>query len=203
MTKRQNVTKTLLVAVVLLTLISACFLGSTLARYTTTGGGTAEVEVAKWSIKESTLGTATDTTINFGKLSPAYETANSGSNSISALVLTVTNESDVDALLTVSADAAATLVGIEEIATDKQDDATACFSIKLYTDASCTTELPTEGVTLAAKTESATASQSIWAKITWTTSSDALDTEIGENVSAVTWKISWTAVQSSQLPSGK
>ena len=38
---------------VVLTLLSCCFLGSTFARYTSGGTGTATVQVAKWDVKNT------------------------------------------------------------------------------------------------------------------------------------------------------
>ena len=53
MTKRKNVVSKMLLLVLILTLISCCFLGSTFARYTSSGeGGGARVrcQVAKWDV---------------------------------------------------------------------------------------------------------------------------------------------------------
>lgn len=49
MTKRKSVVSKMLLLVVILTLVSCCFLGSTFARYTSTGSGTGTVNVANWS----------------------------------------------------------------------------------------------------------------------------------------------------------
>ena len=50
MTKRKSVVSKILLLVVLLTLVSCCFLGSTFARYTSSGSGTGTLQVAKWDV---------------------------------------------------------------------------------------------------------------------------------------------------------
>ena len=49
MTKRKNVVSKMLLLVLILTLISCCFLGSTFARYTSSGNGSGTLNVAKWA----------------------------------------------------------------------------------------------------------------------------------------------------------
>ena len=50
MTQRKSIGAKLFIALIALTLISCCFLGSTFARYTSGGKGSASTGVAKWSI---------------------------------------------------------------------------------------------------------------------------------------------------------
>lgn len=86
----------------LLTLISGCFLGSTFARYVSKGEGDLSGEVAKWSITEtSTDGTGT-AAVDLGDFSPNMNKYNNAvrTRSLSDVGLfKITNEGDVDAFL--------------------------------------------------------------------------------------------------------
>ena len=115
MTKKKTIFTRLFVALVALTLISCCFLGSTFARYTTGGNGKASVDIAKWDINfiGNKLATSDGTTeVAFGTLSPnknGYE-ATSGADSVNelgapVLVATIENAGEVDALVTLTAGA--------------------------------------------------------------------------------------------------
>ena len=75
MTKRKSIVSKILLAIVALTLISCCFLGSTFARYVSGGKGAASVSVADWAIDFGVEGTEVSdvTTVSFGDLSPAKE----------------------------------------------------------------------------------------------------------------------------------
>lgn len=114
MTKKR-VTTTLFIALVVLTLISCCFLGSTFARYVSGGNGSASVDVAKWEI---TGANGTDSIeIDWDqKLSPAMAKYNGSSDAaptdrVALLaekdVATLANNGDVDATITI------TISGIE------------------------------------------------------------------------------------------
>lgn len=214
--KKRILTRVLIV-IAALTLLSCCFLGSTFARYVTEADGTAQVGVAKWDIGVETAG-STNVKVNSNKLSPDMAEYNSGSTrshtSDKFLVAIVTNNSDVKATITVSADDTATCVLVadhpstEEGFEDKSTEAAACFSIKFYKsdtdDATDATEkLVSE--TLDAKTDSATDAIYIFAEVTWTSqdtsgNGDALDTWIGQYVTSVSWALTYTAVQASEVP---
>lgn len=103
MTKKKNIFVKLFVALVALTLISCCFLGSTFARYTSGGKGSADVDVAKWSITDDI---ADETTVSVGTFSPnmnGYGEGATVSNSTQPkAVMTLTNAGDVDAFVTFS-----------------------------------------------------------------------------------------------------
>ena len=214
--KKRILTRVLIV-IAALTLLSCCFLGSTFARYVTNETGTAQVGVAKWDIDVETAG-STNVDVNLNKLSPDMEEYNSGSTrshtSDKFLVAIVTNKSDVKATITVSAGDTATCnvmadhPSTEEGFEDKRTEAAACFSIKFYTsdtnDAEkATKELASE--TLDAKTDSATDVIYIFAEVTWTSqdateNGDTLDTWIGQYVTSVSWALTYTATQNSELP---
>ena len=72
MTKRKNVVSKMLLLVLILTLISCCFLGSTFARYTSSGNGSATLNVAKWAIDIKGGAIEGGMSVNFAeKLSPS------------------------------------------------------------------------------------------------------------------------------------
>lgn len=123
MKQKTRIASKLFAALVVLTLISCCFLGTTMARYTSAGTGKAAVQVAKWNIAlngTDTMDDETEITSAFNKLSPnmdAYNTAdmdysveNPRTNVIGdvdkgnapMLVATLENRGDVDAKITVS-----------------------------------------------------------------------------------------------------
>lgn len=213
--KKRILTRVLIV-IAALTLLSCCFLGSTFARYVTEADGTAQVGVAKWDIGVETAGSI-NVEVNSNKLSPDMAEYNSGSTrshtSDKFLVAIVTNNSDVKATITVSADDTATCTVMEGAEDqvgyeDKRAEAAACFSIKFYKSDTNDATDATEGLvseTLDAKTDSATDAIYIFAEVTWTSqdtsgNGDALDTWIGQYVTSVSWALTYTATQNSELP---
>lgn len=221
MTKKKRVVSKLTLLVVLLTLISCCFLGSTFARYTTSGTGSAKVEVAEWNLSITGDGVG-ETEMSFDKLSPAQEAyADTVRKHPTGkkLVATITNSGDVDALVTVTAGALA--VKDEPAPNYSGDDATAAgvksaadvlavFSIALYTGTDGVQDPETGSYTPIRGDLKLAAGGSlyIYAEITWTSdvgdktgeAADKRDTWIGENVTAIGCTLSYTAVQNSELP---
>ena len=90
----------------LLTLISGCFLGSTFARYVSKGEGDLSAGVAEWKITETPSSTEAVGAIDLGKFSPnmaAYTENQTRTRSLKGVTLfTVKNEGDVDANLYLS-----------------------------------------------------------------------------------------------------
>ena len=219
MTNKKNIAAKLVLALFILTLISCCLLGSTFARYASGGSGTASIGVAEWDVA---ITPETSFEVETNKISPSmdvYDGTARTHESDGFAVATIINTGDVDAKVTVT-------VG-EEISFTMQDSCefgsgifvdgesytgTAAteeqvedlFTIKLYTDADCTTELSEKTNTVAAESGSLT----IYAQITWTSDdtgtnaayADALDTWVGENVTSLSFTLSYTAVQASTLP---
>lgn len=219
--KKRILTRVLIV-IAALTLLSCCFLGSTFAKYVTNVDGTAQVNVAKWDIGVETAG-SDSVDVNTNKLSPDDTEYNSETHgdtprshtSQKFLVAIVTNSSDVKATITVSASTSADCDVIVKPATgaDNYDnftktEAVKCFSIKFYTSDTNNATNATEVLgskTLDAKTDSATDAIYIFAEVTWTSqdtsgNGDALDTWIGQYVTSVSWKLTYTATQASELP---
>lgn len=143
-TKKMRIFSKLFAALVVLTLISCCFMGTTFARYTSTGTGTATVGVAKWDVDITAEGKLVEgtTTLSFDKLSPSDAESNGTANrqkySELMVAATITNKSEVDAEVTISAGAiqlsGATMAednSTEAAPTKKQ--VASLFTLKLYT----------------------------------------------------------------------
>ena len=217
MTKKRGIFSKLFFSVVMLTLISCCFLGSTFARYTSGGSGTATIQVAKWDVKN-----VTDTTAaTFSKLSPskeAYVGTPRTHSTGKVLVATIDNNGDVDALVTftfgtetLTCGAAYGTQGVAKDGIPTQDEVKAVFDIKLWygkeegeTNA---TNAMTSGVT-EVNVPATNGMIYVYAEVIWTsdiggikgTTADKRDTWIGQYVESVTYTISYTAVQNTELP---
>lgn len=110
MVKKKRIVSKLILALVVLTAISCCFLGSTFARYTSSSTGKATVTVAEWNVSFGTLGTAEAIFDEDVSLSPAKEAWTSGTttaqnkrtHSTDTAKVVITNSGDVDAFVTVT-----------------------------------------------------------------------------------------------------
>lgn len=219
MTKRKSVVSKLLLLVALMTIVSCCFLGSTFARYISTGTGTATIQVAKWAINVGDTGSGA---AKFDKLSPSmdpYEGTVRANPSGKILVASMSNGGDVDALVkftvgkvNVASDAA---YGTQGVATDgipTEAEVKEVFSVKFYyatknDAAAATTEIPAGGVTLNAADGERTAIY-IFAEATWTSDTETItgddadlrDTYIGKYVTNVVFSYTWEAAQATELP---
>lgn len=199
MTKRKGIVSKLFVAVVALTLISCCFLGSTFARYTSKGNGSATTNVALWDIDfgAGEDNGAADVTFD-DKLSPAAGEYKGGSDKRKnptgkVLVATITNNGDVDASVTVEAgaltvtllsgkqyDTVGTGFGYAEDALTGTDASQAqvegLFSIKLYQDDTNVwadgDEITEDAIPVAAKSGDSATTVYIFAEVTWTSHDD-------------------------------
>lgn len=89
----------------LLTLISGCFLGSTFARYVSKGEGDLSAGVAKWDVSNTLEGNG-DATVSIDKFSPMQDiftsTATPRKNTVDVTLLTITNDGDLDAYVKVT-----------------------------------------------------------------------------------------------------
>lgn len=223
MTKKKSIFSKLFVALVALTLISCCFLGSTFARYTSSGTGSASVDVAKWAISETTMSGTSPLT--FATLSPSaddYNGRTARTNSTAkVLIATIKNNGDVNAKVTIEA-AKLTYDGYASLSADQgitdanytqdrvapsQAQFDAIFSIALTYGTSG--DSAQDNTTVSGEIELQTnGTLYVYAVITWTSldvdynegCADAIDTYFGENVETLTSALTWTAVQSSELP---
>lgn len=223
MTQKRKLVSKLFVAVVVLTLVSCCFLASTFARYTSGGSGTGTVNVATWKITGKGTGEAGEINATFGQLSPskdAYENTPRKHSTAPVLVATITYDIDVNGILTLT-------VGEETITKTAADadwgpygeeEIKGLFDIQLYLSkatASSIADLTGKAVASNAAT-AVTAGKGtyyVYAVVTWTsdvgeitgpdydgTDADARDTWVGANVTSVGYELSYTFVQDSELP---
>lgn len=136
MTKRKSIVSKVLLAIVALTLISCCFLGSTFARYTSGGTGSAGTSVALWNVA---LEPKENVTTTFKDLSPSMKDYTQASNADVTLtstpiaIATITNSGDVGAKVTVT-------VGAQTVAYSKSDFATSKADANITENSDLVTE---------------------------------------------------------------
>ena len=228
MTQRKSIGAKLFIALIALTLISCCFLGSTFARYTSGGNGSASTGVAAWNINGPG---ADEITVTFDEgLSPSMSSfensagADVSNSTAPKLIATITNKGDVAATITISVEnlvltyqGGGSFDSIDNPSSLTEDKVKGLFDIALYygSSASWTDDYLSNGISSGAaigKALGAEESISIYAVVTWTTrysdsgndgvDMDELDTFAGENVATVSWDVSYTAVQASEIPAG-
>lgn len=223
MTRRKSVVSKMLLLLIVLTLVSCCYLGGTFARYTSKGEGAATITVAKWDIQDSKNGSIN---VSFDKLSPAvgeYNNSTPRQNSTGKIeVATLKNGGDVGALVTVTF--GGETIKLNDGIVSYGDDSTAAqpseekvkevFEIKLWYGTTAGVENATNEVTIeeggSAWTQELAAGDiiCIYAEVIWTSDvgsyteeqADLRDTWIGQNVKSVGCTISYTAVQNTQNP---
>ena len=233
MEKKTNRKKLVIgLAVALAVAALLCVSGITLARYVSSAGGTANTEVAKWSVS---FGSNETVTISFGNLSPSMEeySADGGvrsNESEKKLALTVTNNGEVDAAVSISAGTVSVIepgspdygkTGYTESSTadnPTQEQVTGLFSFDLYYDAddiACTEPAnAVDKLTLSGEATSvvvaAGSTLNLYAVVTWTSAdtelkknADALDTWVGENIESVGLSLTLSAAQASEADGGE
>lgn len=211
MTQKRKLVSKLFVAVVVLTLVSCCFLASTFARYTSGGNGTGTVEVATWAISGPGAGGINAT---FDKLSPskdAYDNTPRTHSTAPMLVATIKNTGDVDALVTLTTGASTITAPAGGWEPYSKSEIEGLFTIALYTSTTNGAADSVEGLTaytVAINVPATSGTLYVYAVVTWSsdvggktgTDADARDTWVGENVTGVSFDISYTAVQNSERP---
>ena len=216
MTQKRKLVSKLFVAVVVLTLVSCCFLASTFARYTSGGSGTGTVNVATWKITGKGTGDAGEINATFNKLSPskaAYDNTPRTHSTAPVLVATISNTGDVDALVTLTTGASTITEpdGGWEGKPYTKDAIEGLFTIALYTSTTDGAADSVAGLTAydeALNVPATNGTLYVYAVVTWTSDDDTVkgepadtrDTWVGENVTGVSFDISYTAVQNSELP---
>ena len=192
MTQKRKLVSKLFVAVVVLTLVSCCFLASTFARYTSGGSGTGTVNVATWKVTGEGAG---QINAQFKQLSPskaAYDNTPRKHSTAPVLVATITYDIDVNGILTLT-------VGEETITKTADGAAVSVDGLTAYTKA---INVPATSGTYY-----------VYAVVTWTSdddtsddnpvtgeAADARDTWVGANVTSVGYELSYTFVQDSEAP---
>lgn len=204
--KKRILTK-ILIVIAALTLLSCCFLGSTFAKYVTSANGSGTVAIANWDVSITNTGNGTYT---FDQLSPDKDGTDTGTHSTGWVqVATITNSGEVDATVTVTGSGVVTTAMVtlndkcnETVkATDQYRDYYSdtslgnTFKIEFASDAEGT---PLTDTTFTLEAE--TGSESIYARVTWTTTSDVMDTWYGTYLESITVTIGYTAVQAEEFP---
>lgn len=213
MTQKRKLVSKLFVAVVVLTLVSCCFLASTFARYTSGGSGTGTVEVATWKVTGEGAG---QINAQFKQLSPSmdeYVDTPRTHSTAPVLVATITYEIDVNGILTLTVGEETITKTAENWGTYDEEQIKGLFDIQLYlSNATASNVESLAGKEVASDAETAVTAGSgtyyVYAVVTWTsdvggktgTDADARDTWVGANVTSVGYELSYTFVQNSELP---
>ena len=221
MTKKKSIFSKLFVALVALTLISCCFLGSTFARYTSSGTGKANADVANWKITIEGEGVGSED-VSVGQLKPAagaYVDTPRKNQMAAVNVAAITNAGEVNAIVTftlgnmvvygLNADGVtASDTKVSDWGIYSESAVKDLFQVDLYytTTAEFTDQQAiASGTSIDAALETGS-SYYIWVQVTWNTddsnsatddgrAADALDTWVGQNVGALGWDLTYTAVQ--------
>lgn len=213
MEKKRKLSTKIAALLLLLTVISCCFLGSTFAKYTSSTTGTATTGVALWKITGvSENGTKQEFDFSVSKISPDHD-GDTNEATLTATHYTIQNLSEVDANVTVAvgtnweytfiADSGKSAIGdIEYKASTPLTDEimNQVFTVTL----SCTNTGSggtnvTSGIVLKPNDQI-----TLELKVTWKTQGtdgDAIDTAIGMYVESITKSLTITATQASTVNS--
>lgn len=232
MTKRKGIVSKVVLVLVVLTLISGCFVGTTLARYASQGSGSATTSVANWRVSITGAAVSDSASMAFSDLSPSDEEWSSDAtrkhSTDKKLVATIVNAGEVDATVTVSVDTTEANVKVYGLGSDSNDASTtevsfggeyskatvlSLFTVSLYYGTTEGASNATNTITSGTALRDALAPEHtyyIYAEVTWTTADsgddgtagDALDTWVGNNVGSIVYNLSYTAVQASEVPAG-
>ena len=211
MTQKRKLVSKLFVAVVVLTLVSCCFLASTFARYTSGGSGTGTVNVATWKVTGKGEG---QINAQFNQLSPskaAYVDTPRTHSTTPVLVATIKNTGDVDALVTLTTGASTITAPEGGWGEYSESEIEGLFTIALYTSTTNSAAASVVGLTAYTDEINVPATSGtlyVYAVVTWSSDYDTVkgeaadkrDTWVGENVTGVSFDISYTAVQNSEAP---
>ena len=215
MTQKRKLVSKLFVAVVVLTLVSCCFLASTFARYTSGGSGTGTVEVATWKVTGEGAGQINAQFKQLSTSKDAYDNTPRKHSTAPVLVATITYEIDVNGILTLTAseETITKTAADSDWGTYDENQIKGLFDIQLYlSDAKASNVESLAGKEVASDAETPVTAGSgtyyVYAVVTWTSddktvkgeAADTRDTWVGANVTSVGYKLSYTFVQDSQLP---
>lgn len=215
MEKKKRIVSKLVLALVLVAVVSMCFVGVTLARYVSGTNGSSTANVAKWDVS---FGDEETISVTFGAFSPsdaAYVDSSVRTNeSVRTQAVVIANNGDVEADVTLTLKGAMKVTkasGAEEFGTTgytetsiddnpTEDQVKGLFTFKFYDAASGGEEIESG----TAFTIASSGSKTIYAMIVWTsadatlkTNADALDTWVGENIESVGIDFTISAVQGS------
>ena len=201
--KKRILTRVLIV-IAALTLLSCCFLGSTFAKYVTSANGSGTVGIANWDVSVTAEGSGQYT---FSNLSPDKdETGTHSTDWVKVASLRNNGEVDADVTITGSGDVDTTMVKLLESkkeAAKKTDLYGDCYSDTMLGQtfeielASTDTGTPLNSTFTLNKTGGF---QDVYARVTWTTTTDAIDTWYGTYLESITVSFSFSAVQAEEVP---
>ena len=211
MTQKRKLVSKLFVAVVVLTLVSCCFLASTFARYTSGGSGTGTVNVATWKVTGEGEG---QINAQFNQLSPSmdeYVDTPRTHSTAPVLVATITYEIDVNGILKLTVGEETITKTAADWGTYDENQIKGLFDIQLYlSDAKASNVESLAGKEVASDAETPVTAGSgtyyVYAVVTWTSddktvkgeAADTRDTWVGANVTSVGYELSYTFVQNSE-----
>lgn len=197
-TEKKRILSKVLIVLAALTLLSCCFMGSTFAKYVTNGSGSASMTIADWDVA---IVNEQEGNVTITDLSPDVDGVSHSTRWIKVAV--ISNSGDVSADVTVSVSELTVGSAVFEEGADEDErwnqyvsdtELQKVFTVAFASDANGT-EITNNKFTLAPS-----GSQDIYMQVTWKTQSDAQDTFFGEYLNSLTWTISYSAVQSSELP---
>lgn len=203
MTKRKGIVSKVVLVLVVLTLISGCFVGTTLARYASQGSGSATTSVANWrvSITGDAVSVSDSASMAFSDLSPSDEEWSNGvtrkHSTDKKLVATIVNAGEVDATVTVRVDTTVDNVKVYGLGSESNDASLTevsswgdynkatvlgLFTVSLYygttEEADKATNTITSGTALTTLGKGNT--YYIYAEVTWTTADSGEDGTKGD-----------------------
>lgn len=197
-TEKKRILSKVLIVLAALTLLSCCFMGSTFAKYVTNGSGSASMTIADWDVA---IVNEQEGNVTITDLSPDVDGVSHSTGWIKVAV--ISNSGDVSADVTVSVSELTVGSALFEEGADEDErwnqyvsdtELQAVFTVAFASDANGT------AITNNKFTLAHSGSQDIYMQVTWKTQSDAQDTFFGEYLDSLTWTISYSAVQSSELP---
>ena len=197
-TEKKRILSKVLIVLAALTLLSCCFMGSTFAKYVTNGSGSASMTIADWDVA---IVNEQEGNVTITDLSPDVDGVSHSTGWIKVAV--ISNSGDVSADVTVSVSELTVGSALFEEGADEDvrwnqyvsdTELQAVFKVAFASDANGTI-ITDNKFTLAHS-----GSQDIYMQVTWKTQNDAQDTFFGEYLDSLTWTISYSAVQSSELP---
>lgn len=206
MTKRKGIVSKVVLVLVVLTLISGCFVGTTLARYASQGSGSATTSVANWRVSITGNAVSGSAPMAFSDLSPSDEPWSSGVTSDAPrkhstgkkLVATIVNAGEVDATVTVSVDTTDANVKVYGLSSDSNAASTTevsfggeyskatvldLFTVDLYYGTTEGASNATNTITSGTALRDALAPEHtyyIYAEVTWTTADSGEDGTAGD-----------------------
>ena len=203
MTKRKGIVSKVVLVLVVLTLISGCFVGTTLARYASQGSGSATTSVANWrvSITGDAVSDSDSASMKFSDLSPSDEKWSSGvtrkHSTGKKLVATIVNAGEVNATVTVSVDTTEDNVKVYGLGSESNDASTTevtwgdydkatvlgLFTVSLYYGTTTGADNATNTITSGTALSDALAPKNtyyIYAEVTWTTADSGEDGTVGD-----------------------